>query len=35
MNFAIGHFVGVLIDFVIVAVVIFFIARYGRKMGLK
>ncbi len=35
MNFAIGDFVGVVIDFVIVAVVVFFIARYGRKMGLK
>jgi large conductance mechanosensitive channel len=35
MNFAIGDFVGVLIDFAIVACVIFLVARYGQKMGLK
>ncbi len=35
MNFAIGDFVGVMIDFLIVASVIFFIARYGRKVGVK
>ena len=35
MNFAIGDFVGVMIDFLIVASVIFFIAKYGRKVGVK
>jgi len=35
MNFGVGDFVGVVIDFLIVAGVIFLIARYGRKMGLK
>ena len=35
MNFAIGDFVGVIVDFLIVAAVIFLIARYSRKMGLK
>src|SRR5512136_1686547 len=35
LNFAIGDFVGVVIDFLIVAVVIFMIAKYARKMGLK
>ena len=35
MNFAIGDFVGVLIDFTIIACVIFLVARYGQKMGLK
>ncbi len=35
MNFAIGDFVGVMIDFLIVASVIFLIAKYGRKPGLK
>jgi len=35
MNFAIGDFIGVVIDFLIVAGVIFLIARYARKMGLK
>jgi large conductance mechanosensitive channel len=35
MNFAVGDFVGVIIDFLIVAIVIFFIAKYARKMGLK
>ena len=33
MNFAIGDFVGVIVDFLIVAVVVFFIAKYaGRAM---
>jgi large conductance mechanosensitive channel len=33
MNFAIGDFVGVMVDFLIVAVVVFFIAKYaGRTM---
>lgn len=31
MNFAIGDFVGVLVDFLIVAVVVFFIAKYAGK----
>lgn len=35
MNFAIGDFVGVMIDFLIVAAVIFLIAKYGQKMGVK
>lgn len=35
MKFGIGDFVGVLIDFFIVAVVIFIIAKFGRKACLK
>ncbi|MEM3737224.1 MAG: MscL family protein [Candidatus Bathyarchaeia archaeon] len=35
INLAIGDFVGVLIDFIIVAFVVFLIARYARKMGIK
>jgi large conductance mechanosensitive channel len=35
MNFAIGDFVGVIIDFLIVAGVVFLIAKYAGKMGLK
>ncbi len=35
MNFAVGDFVGVVIDFLIVAGVIFLIAKYARKMGIK
>ena len=35
MNFAIGDFVGVIVDFLIVAGVIFLIAKYAGKMGLK
>jgi large conductance mechanosensitive channel len=31
MNFAVGDFVGVIINFLIVAVVIFFIAKYAGK----
>ena len=31
MNFAVGDFVGVIIDFSIVAVVVFFIAKYAGK----
>ena len=31
MNFAIGDFVSVIIDFLIVAIVVFFIAKYGEK----
>jgi large conductance mechanosensitive channel len=35
MNFAVGDFVGVIIDFLIVAAVIFVIAKYAGRMGLK
>ena len=35
INFAIGDFVGVLIDFIIVAGVVLFIAKYGQKIVLK
>jgi len=35
VNFAVGDFLGVVIDFVIVAFVIFWIAKYAKKIGLK
>lgn len=35
MNFSVGDFVGVVIDFIIVALVVFLIAKYTRKLGLK
>jgi large conductance mechanosensitive channel len=35
LNFGIGDFVGVIIDFLIVAVVVFMMSRYGRRIGLK
>ena len=35
INLAIGDFLGVIIDFLIVAGVIFLIAKQGRKLGLK
>ena len=35
MNFAVGDFVGVLVDFTIVSIVIFFIAKYAKRIGLK
>jgi large conductance mechanosensitive channel len=35
MNFAVGDFVGVIINFLIVACVIFFIAKYAKKIGIK
>ena len=35
MNFGVGDFVGVVLDFLIVAGVIFLIARYARKIGIK
>jgi large conductance mechanosensitive channel len=35
MNFALGDFVGVILDFSIVATVVFFIARYAKRIGLK
>lgn len=35
MNFAVGDFVGVIVDFLIVAGVIFVLAKYAGKLGLK
>jgi large conductance mechanosensitive channel len=35
MSFGIGDFVGVVIDFLIISFVIFIIAKFGRKAGLK
>jgi large conductance mechanosensitive channel len=35
MNFAVGDFVGVIIDFIIIAFVVFMIAKFGRRAGLK
>jgi large conductance mechanosensitive channel len=35
INFAVGDFVGVIIDFLIVAIVIFVISKYAGKIGLK
>jgi large conductance mechanosensitive channel len=35
INFAVGDFIGVVIDFLIVAGVIFLIAKYARRMGIK
>ena len=35
INFALGDFVGVIVDFLIVAAVIFVIAKYAGKMGPK
>ena len=35
INFAVGDFAGVIIDFIIVAVLVFMIAKYSRKIGLK
>jgi len=34
LNFAVGDFVGVIIDFIIVALVVFIIARYSRRIGI-
>ena len=34
-NFLIGDFAGVVIDFLVVAAVIFFIARYAKRLGIK
>ena len=34
-SFAIGDFVGVMIDFLIVSMVVFLMARYAKKIGLK
>ena len=35
MNFAVGDFVGVIVDFAIVACVVFLLAKYAKKIGLK
>lgn len=35
MNFTLGHFLGAVINFVIVAFVIFLIARWATKAGIK
>ena len=35
LNFAVGDFAGVVIDFLIVSVVVFLIVKYGRTVGLK
>jgi len=35
ISFAVGDFVGVIIDFLIVSGVVFLIARYAKKIGLK
>ena len=35
ISFAIGDFVGVIVDFVIVATVVFIIVKYARKVGIK
>src|SRR5208337_305381 len=35
INFAVGDFVGVIINFLIVACVVFLIAKYSKKIGLK
>jgi large conductance mechanosensitive channel len=35
ISFAIGDFVGVMVSFLIVSVVIFLIAKYAKKIGLK
>jgi large conductance mechanosensitive channel len=35
MNFAVGDFVGVIVNFLIVACVVFLIAKYSEKIGLK
>jgi large conductance mechanosensitive channel len=32
MNFAIGDFIGVIIDFIIVAAVVFMISKFARKI---
>jgi large conductance mechanosensitive channel len=35
MTFGIGDFVSVIIDFLLVSIVIFFIAKYAKKAGIK
>jgi large conductance mechanosensitive channel len=35
INFGIGDFVGVIIDFLIIAMLIFLIAKYAKKVGIS
>lgn len=35
MNFGVGDFIGAIIDFLIIVLVIFLIAKYARKSGIK
>ena len=35
MNFGVGDFAGAIIDFLIIALVIFLIAKYAKKAGIK
>jgi large conductance mechanosensitive channel len=35
MTFGIGDFVSVIVDFLIVSIVIFFIAKYAKRAGIK
>ncbi|MDE1763521.1 MAG: MscL family protein [Thaumarchaeota archaeon] len=35
MNFGIGDFIGAIIDFLIIALVIFLIAKFAKKAGIK
>ncbi|MEM3023058.1 MAG: MscL family protein [Candidatus Bathyarchaeia archaeon] len=35
MKFAIGNFAGVVIDFLIVSAVVFLMARYAKRLGLR
>ena len=35
ISFAVGDFVGVIIDFLIVSMVVFLVARYAKKIGVK
>jgi large conductance mechanosensitive channel len=35
MSFATGDFLGVIIDFLIVSLIVFLVARYAKKVGLK
>jgi large conductance mechanosensitive channel len=35
MNFGIGDFIGTVIDFLIIALVIFIIAKYAKRAGIK
>lgn len=35
MNFALGDFVGVVVNFLIIACVVFLIAKYSKRLGLK
>ncbi|MDE1765082.1 MAG: MscL family protein [Thaumarchaeota archaeon] len=35
MNFGVGDFIGAIIDFLIIALVIFLIAKFAKKAGIK